>query len=72
MRPKASRPKEVEALLFRLGFSMRSGKGSHRMYAHRDGRTVLVSFHPGPVPTGTLRQIVASMGLTVERFNELI
>ena len=72
MKPKVSRPKQVESLLFRLGFTVRAGKGSHRMYAHRDGRTVLIAFHPGTIPTGTLRKIIESMGLTVEQFNDSV
>lgn len=72
MRPKQSRPAKVGALLIRMGFRVRAGKGSHRMYARADGRTTTISFHPGPIPTGTLRGIIEDAGLTVEEFNERI
>jgi len=56
--------------MLRLGFVfVREGKGSHRIYAHPDGRKTSVSFHPGDVPTGTLRKIIQQAGITIEEFN---
>lgn len=73
MKPKSTRPSEMERLLLRLGFVyVRAGKGSHRFYRNPDGRTTLISFHPGPIPTGTLRKIIADIGLTVDKFNGMI
>jgi predicted RNA binding protein YcfA (HicA-like mRNA interferase family) len=72
MRPKPSKPQAVEKLLSRSGFIFVRSRGSHRFYRHADRRMVTVAFHPGDIPTGTLRAIIAQVGLTVERFNELI
>lgn len=73
MKPTPSRPSEVESIVFRMGFSfIREGKGCHRIYGHPDGRKTSISFHPGDVPTGTLRSIIAQAGLTVEQFNEMV
>jgi predicted RNA binding protein YcfA (HicA-like mRNA interferase family) len=62
---------EVERVALRLGFvHIRAGKGSHRFYRHPDGRTLIIAFHGSrTVPPGTLRKIIADMGLTVEEFN---
>ena len=40
------RPEEVARKLRRLGFVERMAKGGHRLYAHPDGRIVVVPFHP--------------------------
>lgn len=73
MKPLPSRPREVEAVVEQMGFMfVREGKGSHRVYMHRDGRMTGISFHPGDVPSGTLRKIINQIGLTVEKFNEMV
>ena len=74
MRPKPSRPREVEKVTLGLGFEwVRAGKGSHRFYRHPDGRTVVIAFHGSRIlPTGTLRKIIADIGISVEEFNDLV
>lgn len=73
MKPTPSRPREVETVVLLAGFKfVREGKGSHRVYAHSDGRMTGISFHPGDVPSGTLRKIIAQIGLTVEEFNDMV
>jgi len=73
VKPKQSSPREVEAVVLSIGFAfVREGKGAHRVYAHPDGRMTSISFHPGDVPTGTLRKIISQIGLTVEAFNEMV
>lgn len=47
------RPEEVARKLRRLGFVERMAKGGHRLYAHPDGRIVVVPFHSGELPKGT-------------------
>jgi predicted RNA binding protein YcfA (HicA-like mRNA interferase family) len=73
VKPKPSRPREVEAVVLQVGFQfIREGKGAHKIYAHPDGRMTSISFHPGDVPTGTLRKIIAHIGLTVAEFNDMV
>ena len=75
MKPRPSKPKDVERLLLHLGFvHVRAGSGSHRFYRHPDGRTVVVAFHGGgkAIPIGTLRKIVGDIGLSVEEFNKRV
>ncbi len=54
--------KELEKLLFRLGFAEIRQKGSHKFYKHIDGRYTTIPHHPGedlsrPLIRAVLRQI---------------
>ena len=61
------KPREVAAVLERLGFIEVRQRGSHRQYRHPDGRGTTVPFHPGrDVSPLLLRQIAKDIGLTVE------
>jgi predicted RNA binding protein YcfA (HicA-like mRNA interferase family) len=60
------KPREVVAILERLGFVEARQKGSHRQYRHPDGRATTVPFHAGrDISPLLLRQIAADIGLTV-------
>ena len=72
MKPNPSKPKAVERLIKKLGFAESGGSGSHRVYKHRDGRRTTIAFHAKDIKTGTLRQIISDVGLTVEEFNAKI
>lgn len=62
---------EVERVLLRLGFSVRSGKGAHRFYRHPDGRTTTVPFHAGnDISPSLLRKICKDVHLTIDEFLE--
>jgi predicted RNA binding protein YcfA (HicA-like mRNA interferase family) len=52
--------REIVAALFRDGFYLRSGKGSHQRFQHEDGRRVTISFHKSSdtFPPKTLKTIV--------------
>ncbi len=63
------RPREVTAILKRLGFIEVRQRGSHRQYRHPDGRGTTVPFHEGrDISPILLRQIAKDIGLTVEEF----
>jgi predicted RNA binding protein YcfA (HicA-like mRNA interferase family) len=61
------RPREVAAILERLGFvEVRQG-GSHRQYRHPDGRGTTIPFQEGlDISPILLRQIAKDIGLTAE------
>jgi predicted RNA binding protein YcfA (HicA-like mRNA interferase family) len=63
------KPREVAALLIRLGFVEVRQRGSHRQYRHFDGRGTTVPFHAGhDISPTLLRKIARDIGLTVEEF----
>lgn len=60
------KPREVAALLERMGFVEVRQRGSHRQYRHPDGRGTTVPFHSGrDVSPILLRKIARDIGLTV-------
>lgn len=51
--------RELMSALRRLGFEEIRSRGSHRRFAHADGRKTTVPVHKGrDIPLGLLRQIV--------------
>jgi predicted RNA binding protein YcfA (HicA-like mRNA interferase family) len=69
MTPKLPvlRPREVAAILEKLGFVEVRQRGSHRQYRHPDGRGTTVPFHEGrDISPILLRQIAKDIGEPVE------
>ena len=61
------KPKEVAAILERLGFVEARQRGSHKQYRHPDGRSTTLPFHGSrDISPQLLRQIAKDIGLTVE------
>lgn len=61
------KPREVVALLEKLGFVEVRQRGLHRQYRHPDGRSTTVPFHKGrDISPILLRQIAKDLGLSVE------
>jgi predicted RNA binding protein YcfA (HicA-like mRNA interferase family) len=61
------KPREVVALLERLGFVEVRQRGSHRQYRHPDGRGTTVPFHGSrDISPVLLRKMARDIGLTVE------
>ena len=68
-RAPVLKPREVVAILERLGFREARQRGSHRQYRHPDGRGTTVPFHSNrDISPILLRQIARDVGLTVEQF----
>jgi predicted RNA binding protein YcfA (HicA-like mRNA interferase family) len=69
--PKAPvlKPREVEKILFALGFAAVRQRGSHKQYRHPDGRATTVPHHAGrDVSSILLRRIARDIGMTVDEF----
>jgi predicted RNA binding protein YcfA (HicA-like mRNA interferase family) len=63
------KPREVAAILERLGFAEVRQRGSHRQYRHADGRATTVPFHPGRDISPTLLRVIArDIGMNVREF----
>ncbi len=68
-KPPVLKPREVVALLAKLGFAEIRQRGSHRQFRHTDGRGTTVPFHQGrDISPTLLRQIAKDIGLSVEDF----
>ena len=60
------KPREVAAILKKLGFVEIRQRGSHKQYRHEDGRSTTIPFHVGrDLSPVLLRQIAKDIGLTV-------
>lgn len=57
--------------LERIGFELRSQRGSHAKLRRADGRTVIVPLHR-ELAIGTLRSILRQAGLDAETFAGLV
>jgi predicted RNA binding protein YcfA (HicA-like mRNA interferase family) len=65
------KPREVVAILERLGFIEIRQRGSHRQYRHSDGRGTTVPFHGSrDISPSLLRKIAHDIGLTLEQLLE--
>lgn len=61
------KPREVVALLGKLGFVEVRQRGSHRQFRHTDGRGTTVPFHQGrDISPTLLRQIAKDIGVSIE------
>jgi predicted RNA binding protein YcfA (HicA-like mRNA interferase family) len=63
------KPREVVALLVKLGFVEVRQRGSHQQFRHPDGRGTTVPFHQGrDISPTLLRQIAKDIALSIEDF----
>ena len=63
------KPREVAAVLAKLGFTEVRQRGSHKQYRHPDGRGTTVPFHGGrDLSPFLLRQIIKDIRLTPDEF----
>jgi len=63
------KPREVVAILAKLGFAEVCQRGSHKQFRHADGRVTTVPFHSGrDISPSLLRQIARDIGMDVREF----
>jgi predicted RNA binding protein YcfA (HicA-like mRNA interferase family) len=64
--------REVIRLLEQKGFLLDRTRGSHHVYYHpQTKRRVVVAYHPGDLPKGTLFEILRQAGLTREELRDV-
>ena len=69
----AVRGDRVVKALERAGFKVARIAGSHHILRHPDGRGTTVPVHPGrDVAKGTLRGILADIGMSVDELRDLL
>ena len=65
------KPREVVAILERLGFVEVRQRATHKQFRHPDGRGTTVPFHKGrDIAPLLLRKIARDIKMTVEEFVE--
>ncbi len=65
--------KKVIKALEKIGFQQIRQKGSHLFMRHPDGRTTLITVHPGEdIGKGMIRKIINDAKITREKWLELI
>lgn len=65
--------KELERILFRLGFEEIRQKGSHRFYRHIDGRYTTIPHHQGEdLSRPLIRAILKQINLDAEEYVRLL
>jgi predicted RNA binding protein YcfA (HicA-like mRNA interferase family) len=68
---KLVKAREMEKLLFGLGFEKVRQKGSHAFYRHPDGRTTTVPHHKARILARPLiGEILREIELTIEDYNK--
>lgn len=71
--PPAVRGAKVVKAPERAGFTVVRISGSHCVMRHPDGRTVVVPVHAGrDIAKGTLRNILAIIGMDAEELRKLL
>ena len=61
------KPREIIAILNKLGFQEVRQRGSQKQFRHADGRVTTIPFHPGQdISPILLRQIAKDIGLTID------
>lgn len=64
--------KDMEKILFSLGFVAVRQKGSHVFYRHKDGRVTTIPHHRGRgLAKGLLRAILRDVNLSLDDFENL-
>lgn len=65
--------KELEAILYRLGFEMLRQKGSHRFHKHPDGRYTTIPHHTGEdLSRPLIRTILRQIDLGTEEYIQML
>ena len=65
--------KKVIRALEKIGFKQIRQKGGHLFMRHPDGRTTLITVHPGEdIGKGMIRKIISDAKLTRDEWLELI
>lgn len=66
---KLPRAKEVEKVLYRLGYFLSRQSGSHAIFKNKEGKRITLSIHGGrTISLGVFNAIIKDLGLTEKDF----
>jgi predicted RNA binding protein YcfA (HicA-like mRNA interferase family) len=60
--------KDMVKILILLDFSEIRQNGSHKIYKHEDGRTVIIPFHGEDIGRGLLRKILNEIEISIDEY----
>ena len=63
--------RDMERLLNKLGFKELRQNGSHKFFAHEDGRCTVVPFHNTDLKRGLIKAILKDIGLNDDEYERL-
>jgi predicted RNA binding protein YcfA (HicA-like mRNA interferase family) len=67
------KPRQFSKFLLNRGFRFDHQSGSHQMFAHPDGRKVVLPNHPGDMKKEIMLTIIKKMmGMSVDEFQNII
>lgn len=67
------KPRKIVKYLQRQGFVEVRQKGSHKFFAHEDGRTTVVPYHPSTeIRPGLLRKILRDIKIAPEEYMQTL
>lgn len=67
------RPKDLEQILYKIGFTEDRQRGSHRIFIRKkDKRRVVLPMHNKDLKPGMLHQTMKDMGLTRDEFQNFL
>lgn len=69
--PRNVKPQTMIKFLEKLDFVQGKRRGSHIRLTHPDSRWTQVAVHPGSIPAGTLKKIIAQAEITEDQPTEL-
>jgi len=70
--PKLYSSKEIELVLNKLGFILRSQKGSHGKFKNQSGNIVILPMNKKEIPYGTFRSILKQLNITIVDFENML
>ena len=72
MRLPVLKPRELERILLKLGFTKVRQKGSHAIYKHPDGRLTVIPFHTKDIPRPLLAKILKDINITPDELLDIL
>jgi len=70
--PKLYSSKEIELVLNKLGYILRSQKGSQGKFKNQSGNIVILPMNKKEIPYGTFRSILKQLNISIVDFEDML